>query len=153
MIVSLTKCLMFQVLLFFIISCKKEFWVPLVQARNPLFYFQSIKIILGPSDAWSMRQSTQQSSDPAYHSEDCWISSLLLLLLLLLLAKEMPSIYFKNGDSLPTARRAAPWWPACAASRQPRPAWAPGWVAADGLSCVGSKVWALRKEEVKGSQL
>ena len=106
MIVSLTKCLMFQVLLFFIISCKKEFWVPLVQARNPLFYFQSIKIILGPSDAWSMRQSTQQSSDPAYHSEDCWISSLLLLLLLLLLAKEMPSIYFKNGDSLPSARRA-----------------------------------------------
>ena len=25
-----------------------------------LFYFQCIKIILGPSDAWSMRQSTQR---------------------------------------------------------------------------------------------
>ena len=36
---------------------------------------------------------------------------------LLLLAKEMPSIYFKNGDSLPTA---APWRPACAAVRPPR---------------------------------
>ena len=33
-----------------------------VQASNPLFYFQSIKIILGPSDAWLMRRSTQQPS-------------------------------------------------------------------------------------------
>ena len=41
---------------------KIEFWVPQVQASNPLFYFQSIKIILGPSDAWSMRRSTQRPS-------------------------------------------------------------------------------------------
>ena len=41
LIISLTKCLMFQ-----------------IQASNPLFYFQSIKIILGPS-AGSMRRSTQ----------------------------------------------------------------------------------------------
>ena len=30
--------------------------------HNPLFYFQSIIIILGPSDAWSMRRTTQQPS-------------------------------------------------------------------------------------------
>ena len=29
---------------------------------KPLFYFQSIKMILGPSDAWSMRRLTQQPS-------------------------------------------------------------------------------------------
>ena len=66
---------------------------------------------------------------------------LLLLLLLLLLAKEMPSIYFKNGDSLPTAA------PALAASLCSRPtasaAWAPGWLqwqaAADGLRVLAQK--------------
>ena len=36
--------------------------MPHVRASNPLFYFQSIKIILGPSNAWSMRRSTQQPS-------------------------------------------------------------------------------------------
>ena len=35
-------------------------WVLRVQASNPLFYFQSIKIILGPSDAWLMRELTKQ---------------------------------------------------------------------------------------------
>ena len=30
-----------------------------VQDSNPLFNFQSIKIIRGPSDAWFMRRSTQ----------------------------------------------------------------------------------------------
>ena len=44
-----------------------------VQASNPLFYFQSIKIILGPSDTWSMRRSTQRPSNPAYYIEDCRI--------------------------------------------------------------------------------
>ena len=29
---------------------------------NPLFHFQSIKITLGPSDAWLMRRLTQQPS-------------------------------------------------------------------------------------------
>ena len=38
--------------------------------KKPLFYFRSIKIILGPSDAWSMRPLTQQ---PAYYIEDCLI--------------------------------------------------------------------------------
>ena len=60
---------------------------------------------------------------------------------LLLLAKEMPSIYFKNGDSLPTAA------PALAASLCSRPtasaAWAPGWLqwqaAADGLRVLAQK--------------
>ena len=33
-----------------------------VQASSPLFYFLSIKIILGPSDAWLMRRATQQPS-------------------------------------------------------------------------------------------
>ena len=47
--------------------------MPKIQASNSLFYFQSIKIILGPSDAWSMRQSTQRPSDPAYYIEDCRI--------------------------------------------------------------------------------
>ena len=78
-IVSSTKHLMFHVLFFFhnflqnslkktlsIYFCialqKKEFWVPLDQASNPLFYFQSIKTILGSSDAWLMRQTTQQPS-------------------------------------------------------------------------------------------
>ena len=32
------------------------------------------KIILGTSDAWSMRQSTERPSNPAYYIEDCWIS-------------------------------------------------------------------------------
>ena len=32
------------------------------------------KIILGTSDAWSMRRSSHQPSDPAYHIEDCRIS-------------------------------------------------------------------------------
>ena len=27
----------------------------IIQASQPLFYFQSIEILLGPSDAWSMR--------------------------------------------------------------------------------------------------
>ena len=31
-------------------------------ARNPLFHFQSIKIILGPSDAWLMRRLSQRPS-------------------------------------------------------------------------------------------
>ena len=39
----------------------KEFWVPL-QVSSPLFHFQSIKIILRPSNAWLMRGSTQQPS-------------------------------------------------------------------------------------------
>jgi len=58
---------MFQVLLFFHNFLQKlnknknkEFWVLLVQASNQLFYFQSIKIILGPSDAWLMRRLTQR---------------------------------------------------------------------------------------------
>ena len=33
-----------------------------VQASNLLFYFQSIKIILEPSDTWSMRRLTQRPS-------------------------------------------------------------------------------------------
>ena len=37
----------------------KEFWA---QASIPRFYFQSIKIILGSSDTYSMRWSTQGSS-------------------------------------------------------------------------------------------
>ena len=45
--------------------------MPEVQASNPLFYFQSIKIILGPSDTWSMRWSTQ--SDLEYYIKDYWI--------------------------------------------------------------------------------
>ena len=80
-IVSLTKCLMFQVLFFFIISCKilfknpfnlfsynftkieiKSFELLAWTASNPLFYFQSIKIILWPSDTWLMRQMTQLAS-------------------------------------------------------------------------------------------
>ena len=76
---SSTKRLIFKVLFFFIISCKILFKNPFiffyifpkiksfecntyVQACNLLFYFQSIKMILGPSAAWSMRQSTQQPS-------------------------------------------------------------------------------------------
>ena len=33
------------------------------------------KKILGTSDAWSMRQSSHQPSDPGYVIEDCWISN------------------------------------------------------------------------------
>jgi hypothetical protein len=36
--------------------------IEIFQASNPMFYFQSIKIILGPSDAWLM--------DPAYYFSD-----------------------------------------------------------------------------------
>jgi hypothetical protein len=31
------------------------------------------KIILGTSDAWSMRQSSHRPSNPAYYIEDCRI--------------------------------------------------------------------------------
>ena len=77
-----TQCLMFQALFFFMISfkicCKngfnlflyffyeftkitiKSFECPKVKPANHCFIFQSIKIILRPSDAWSIRQSTQQ---------------------------------------------------------------------------------------------
>ena len=40
-----------------------------VQASNPLFYFQYIKIILGPWDKWP--------SDLAYYIEDCRMSTLI----------------------------------------------------------------------------
>ena len=33
------------------------------------------KLILGTSDAWSMRQSSHRPSNPAYYIEDCWILS------------------------------------------------------------------------------
>ena len=39
------------------------------------FIFQSIKIILGPSDAWSMRQSTQQPCVLYWRLSDFWTSS------------------------------------------------------------------------------
>ena len=77
-IISLTKRLMFQVLFFYIISCKIicknifnlfifYFFITLQNIKSfefpkLLFYFQSIKIILGPSDAWSMRRLTQRPS-------------------------------------------------------------------------------------------
>ena len=32
------------------------------------------KIILGTSDAWSMKRLFHQPSNPAYYIEDCWIS-------------------------------------------------------------------------------
>ena len=43
-----------------------------MQASNPLFYFQSMKIILGPSDAWWMRQSTEWPGVLYWRFLDTW---------------------------------------------------------------------------------
>ena len=51
-----------QKLFQFIDFTKIEKKVPQVQASNPLFYIQSLKIILWPSDPWSMRRLTQWPS-------------------------------------------------------------------------------------------
>ena len=70
-IVSLTKCLMFQVLSFFII-----FWTFFAKVLS-IYNFTRIRIIiLRPSGAWLIRQLTQQPSilNPSYYIEDCWIS-------------------------------------------------------------------------------
>ena len=56
-------------------SLIKSFECPIVQASNPLFYFQSIKIILGP----------------VYYIEDCRISNFQM------------SIFFKNQQFKATA--------------------------------------------------
>ena len=45
-------------------------WVLRVQASNPLFYFQSIKIIVGPSNTWLMSWLTQGPSNLSYYIED-----------------------------------------------------------------------------------
>ena len=67
-IISLTKRLIFQIIFFFHHflqnSLQKLFQLFFIQASNPLFYFQFIKIILWQSDAWSIRRSTQQPRRP-----------------------------------------------------------------------------------------
>ena len=54
----------------------KEFWVPEVQASIQLFYFQCIKMILGPPDAWSMRRFTQRPTLLYWRLSYFWCSSL-----------------------------------------------------------------------------
>ena len=78
---------MFQVLFFFIISCKilckncfNLFSYNFTKIKIKSFECpKSIrimkKIILGISDAWSMSRSSHRPSEPAYYIEDCRISS------------------------------------------------------------------------------
>ena len=77
-IVSSTKHLMFQLYIIFFHNFLQNslqkpldlfFYYFLIEIKSfefpkskPMFYFQSIKIILGPSDAWSMRRLTQWPS-------------------------------------------------------------------------------------------
>ena len=64
----LCKILLIVFTIIFFITLQKK----LIKSfeSKPLFYFQSIKIILGPSDAWSMRGLTQR---PSVFIEDCGI--------------------------------------------------------------------------------
>ena len=63
-----TKHLMFQALF-----CFSNFLKTLCKFLQRILQ-EVMKKVLGTSDAWSMRRSSQRPSDPAYYIEDCRIS-------------------------------------------------------------------------------